>query len=187
MGKYENFTFEWKHIDEKILYFTNPSKVQLRLEVFKIIIPILIIDTIFIVMFYYKFFSVYIFIWLIFIFTIFSFLSVFYKIYRTKNNYLYITSKRILFHWMNWFFKDYVKKISFENVRNINYFTVSFFWKIFWYGNLEIQSSHWWLGDITLYHIENGKMLAHYIDKLISLTPEERKNFSEFDPNYFKK
>lgn len=187
MGKYDNLTFEGKHIDEKILYFSNPSKIQLKIELFKIILPLILVDLIFVLLYFYNVFSFVWFIILFLIFTWFSLFSIFYKIYRTKNNYLYITSKRILFHWMNWFFKDYVKKISFENVRNINYFTVSFFWKIFWYGNIEIQSSHWWHWDITLYHMENWKMIAHYIDKLISLTPEERKNFAEFDKNYFKK
>jgi hypothetical protein len=37
-----------------------------------------------------------------------------------------------------------------------------------------------------VYHIENGKMLTHYIDKVLHLDPEDRKKFSEFDPEYFK-
>jgi hypothetical protein len=29
-------------------------------------------------------------------------------------------------------------------------------------------------------------MLTHYIDKLLHMPQEERKNFAEFDPEYFK-
>ncbi len=87
---------------------------------------------------------------------------------------------------MEWLFKDYVKKISYDNIRNVNYFTWSILGKIFNYGTLEIQSSHWWIGDITVYHIEHGKMLTHYIDKIIHIQAEERSSFPEFDPNYFK-
>lgn len=186
MWKYSSLTFEWKHIDERILYFANPSNARLKIELIKIIFPFLFIIIIFFAFCYYSKISINIFfIFSLIIFLFFSF-TVFYKIYRTKNNYIYITTKRILFHWIDWFFKDYVKKISYENIRNINYFTWSFFWKIFKYWNLEIQSSHWWDWDIKFYHIKNWKMIAHYIDKLISLSPEERKNFKEFDPDYFK-
>lgn len=186
MWRYSNLTFEWKHIDEKILYFANPSKVQLKFEIFKIMIPFLIIIFIFSILFFYWKINFLIFIIFFSILLLFFSISIFYKIYRTRNNYIYITSKRILFHWINWLFRDYVKKINYENIRNINYFTTSFFGKIFWYGSIEIQSSHWWSWDISVYHMEHWKMIAHFIDKLISLTPEERKNFAEFDENYFK-
>lgn len=185
MKKYSNLTFEWKHIDEVVLYFANPSKIQLKIEIFKIFIPFLIIIFILWILFLYKQINLFIFLLIFWIFFLFLSFSVIYKIYRTKKNYIYITSKRIIFYGINWLFKDYVKKINYENIRNINYFTESFFWKIFNYWALEIQSSHWWVWDIMLYHMEYWKMLAHYIDKLVSITKEERLNFPEFNPNYF--
>ncbi|MDP5039065.1 MAG: hypothetical protein NWP80_01305 [Candidatus Gracilibacteria bacterium] len=183
----ENITFEGKHIDEKILHFTKPSKIQTIYENIRILIPVLLIQTLSIFLYNYGILNIIYFIifWIILDFA--TFLTIYYKIYRVNKNFLIITSKRILFHGMEGLFKDYVKKISYDNVRNVNYFTTSILGKIYNYGTLEIQSSHGGLGDITVYNINNGKMLTHYIDKIMHLTPDERTNFGEFDPNYFKK
>ena len=186
MSKWWNITFEGKHIDEKVLHYCRPSKYQTFYEILKIEIPVLLISVIFILVSIYELLSFSITIPLIAILWLISSCTVAYKIYRFKNNYLFITSKRILFHWMEWLFKDYVKKISYSNIRNVNFFTESLFWKIFKYGSLEIQSSHGWEWDITVYHIEHGKMLTHYIDKIMHLSPEQRDEFAEFDPEYFK-
>lgn len=186
MWKYSNLHFNWKHQDEKILYFCKPSNVRLKLELTKLLLPFLIIIGIFSTLFIYKIINIWFLLIAIFSALGFFLFSFFYKTYRYRNNYLYITSKRVLFHWLEWFFKDYIKKISYENIRNINYFTESFMWRIFKYGTLEIQSSHWWEWDIKVYHINHWKMLTHYIDKLISLSKEERVDFREFDPAYFK-
>ena len=178
--------FEWKHADEVILHYAKPSNKQTYYEIFKVLFPMVILGIIFTILMANKIIPVFIAIILYIIFTIGSWLTVWYKLYRASNNYLFITSKRVLFHGMEWLFKDYVKKISYENIRNVNYFTNSILWKIFNYGTLEIQSSHGWEWDITVYHIEHGKMLTHFIDKILHLPSEDRKNFKEFDPEYFK-
>ncbi len=184
--KYSNLYFNWKHEDEKILYFCKPSSVRLKIELAKLLLPFFVIITIFSLLYFYNIINNWILIWVIAVSLFFFLFSFFYKRYRYNNNYLYITSKRILFHGLEWFFKDYVKKINYENIRNINYFTESFIWRVFKYGTLEIQSSHWWVWDITVYHINHWEMLTHYIDKLISLSKEQRVDFGEFDPDYFK-
>lgn len=69
MGKYDNLTFEGKHIDEKILYFSNPSKIQLKIELFKIILPLILVDLIFVLLYFYNVFS---FVWFIILFLIFT-------------------------------------------------------------------------------------------------------------------
>ncbi len=112
--------------------------------------------------------------------------STWYKLHRVKRNYIIITSKRVIFSGLDGFFKDYVKKITFDNIRNVNYFTDSFLGKIYGFGTLEIQSSHNGQSDIHVYHIPHGKLITHYIDKIISLPQEERKDFPAFDPAYFK-
>lgn len=185
-NNFSHITFEWKQIDEVILYACHWSKIQLAYELFKIITPSIIIVLLLIILWVYWFIWLWTLILLILWLLIFWASSSVYKYYRYSHNYLYITSKRILFHWLNWFFWDYVKKINYENIRNVNFFTESFIWRIYKYWTLEIQSSHWWVWDITVYHIESWKMLTHYIDKIISLKPEERNTFSCFDPNYFK-
>lgn len=186
-NRFDTIYFEWKQIDEVVLHACHWSKIQLFFELFKIILPTLVIILIFFVLFLYEILTSGIFIWIIIFLIFLSWLSVIYKIYRYKHNYLYVTSKRILFHWINGLFGDYVKKIHYENIRNINYFTENFVGRIFKYGTLEIQSSHGGLWDITVYHIESGKLLTHYIDKIISLEAEERQHFHAFDANYFKK
>jgi len=178
--------FEWKHADEIILHYAQPSNKQTYYEIFKILLPMTILWVIFTVLMVNKIIPVFIAIILYVIFTVWSGLTIGYKLHRASNNYLYITSKRVLFHGMEWLFKDYVKKISYENIRNVNYFTGSILGKIFNYWTLEIQSSHGWDGDIKVYHIEHGKMLTHFIDKIIHLPQEDRKKFNEFDPEYFK-
>lgn len=186
-NKFSHLYFEWKHVDEVILHYALWSKIQLFYELFKIFAPTVFIIFILSIIVSYGFMSAWFFIISLITLIIISTLSMAYKFYRYKNNYLYITSKRVLFHWINWLFWDYVKKITYENIRNINYFTENFLWKIYKYWRFEIQSSHGWDWDITVYHIENWKMLTHYIDKVMSLKPEERQNFACFDPNYFKK
>jgi len=79
-----------------------------------------------------------------------------------------------------------MKKVTYDNIVNVNYFTESLFWKIFHYWTLHIQTAHSGLWDINVYHVENWKMLTHYIDKLISLSNEDRNDFKEFDESYFK-
>lgn len=185
-GIYDHMSFDGKHVDEIILYFTHPEAIQTKYELLKLVIPMCIIDIIFISLFFADIIWAFILGSIIIITGIFFAFSMFYKIYRAKKNYLYITSKRVLFHGIEWFFNDYVKKISYENIRNINFFTQSFIGKIFNYGTLEIQSSHGGTGDITVYHIKHGKMLTHYIDKLMSLEKHDRQNFQEFNPEYFK-
>lgn len=179
-------TFEGKHKDEIILHYCEPSNKQTYYEIFKILFPLLMLWVILTALMMNGILPEIVVIILFAIFTLWAGLTIWYKLHRASNNYLYITSKRVLFHGMEWLFKDYVKKISYENIRNVNYFTDSILWKIFNYGKLEIQSSHWWEWDIKVYHIENGKMLTHYIDKLLHMPQEDRKNFAEFDPEYFK-
>ena len=179
--------FEWQHIDEVILYYCRPSKAQLYYELSKIWIPFVIIMGLWIVLYLKGIIAIGVMSLLSVILTWLFVFSVFYKIYRARNNYLYITSKRILFHGIEWFFHDYVKKIHYENVRNINYYTESIFWKIFGFWAFEVQTSHGRRGNIRVYHVHHWKMLSHYIDKLISLSPDERKKFGEFDVDYFKK
>lgn len=183
--KWENHSFEWKHVDEVILHYCKPSKKQTVLEIIKIILPIIIIEIFFTALAVKEIIPLFVLIIIFVLLTTSLGLTIWYKLYRAGNNYLYITSKRILFHGMEWLFKDYVKKISYENIRNVNYFTDSLFGKIFKYGSLEIQSSHGWEWDIRVYHIENGKMLTHYIDKIIHLSADQRWEFAEFDPQYF--
>jgi hypothetical protein len=178
--------FEWKQQDEVILHYAHPSKIQTYIEILYVIIPMLISWWIIIALLFNKILPLIVWIILFVVFTTIAWLAIWYKLYRANNNYVIITSKRILFHWIEWLFKDYVKKINYNNVRNVNYFTQSLIGRIFKYWMLEIQSSHWWEGDITVYHIRNGKLLTHYIDKLIHLTSHERDNFSPFDPEYFK-
>ncbi|MCP4523119.1 MAG: PH domain-containing protein [Candidatus Gracilibacteria bacterium] len=184
--KWNNIHFEGKHEDEKILHYCLPSKKQTVYELLKILMPMVFIYVLLTVLMFNDYipFSVGVVIYVIITLGVGG--AVGYKLYRAHNNFLYITSKRILFHGMEGLFKDYVKKISYDNVRNVNYFTGSILGKIFNYGTLEIQSSHGGIGDITVYHIDNGKMLTHYIDKLIHIPVEERGNFPEFDANYFK-
>lgn len=178
--------FDGKHADEVILHFCKPSNKQTYYEIIKILLPMLILLVIFTTMLVNEILPKVIVMVLFFIFTVGTGLTIWYKLYRASNNYLYITSKRILFHGMEWLFKDYVKKISYENIRNVNYFTDCILWKLFNYGTLEIQSSHWGEWDIKVYHIDNGKMLTHYIDKLLHMPLEERRGFSEFNAEYFK-
>lgn len=179
-------TFEGKHKDEIILHYCEPSNKQTYYEIFKILFPLLLLWVILTALMMNGILPEIAVIILFAIFTLWAGLSIWYKLHRASNNYLYITSKRVLFHGMEWLFKDYVKKISYENIRNVNYFTDSILWKIFNYGTLEIQSSHGWEWDIKVYHIEHGKMLTHYIDKLLHMPQDERINFAEFNPEYFK-
>lgn len=186
MPSWRHIHFEGKHIDEKVLHFARPAKVQTIFEVFQVLIPLLVIVIIFISTWSLELLSWASTLFIIILISLFAGITIGYKLYRAKRNYLYVTSKRILFHGIEWLFKDYVKKITYENIRNVNYSTDSLLWKIFWYGTLSIQSSHGGEGDITVYHINYGKMITHYIDKVISLTPEQRSEFAEFDASYFK-
>lgn len=184
--KFADLSFEWKHMDEVVLHYCRPCAVQTKYELLKLIIPMMIVDIILVSLFFSGALSLLLMVSGIWIIAFFFTYSIFYKTYRAKNNYLFITSKRVLFHGIEWFFKDYVKKISIENIRNINFFTESMIGRMFDYGTLHIQSSHGGKWDIKVYHIKDGKMLTHYIDKLMSLSPENRSKFSEFDPDYFK-
>jgi len=186
MPNWSNITFEWKHVDEKVLHFTRPSGKQTFLEILKIVIPVIFIEGVFVFIGIKEFLSPWISVSIVIAIFIFTLVSIWYKLYRSKRNFLYITSKRILFHGIEWLFNDYMKKVTYDNIVNVNFFTTSLFWKIFWYGTLKIQTAHSWTWDISVYHIENGKMLTHYIDKLISLSSDERKEFNEFDVSYFK-
>jgi hypothetical protein len=186
MPNWSNINFEWKHVDEKVLHFTRPSKKQTLFEILKILIPVIFIEIIFIFLWLKEIISWNINSFIIVFIALFTIFSIWYKVYRSRRNYLYITSKRILFHWIEWFFHDYVKKVTYDNIVNVNYSTESIFWKIFSYWTLYIQTAHSGLWDISVYHVENWKMLTHYIDKLVSLNSEERNNFSEFDASYFK-
>ena len=184
-GKYKHLHFEGQHVDEVILYYCRPSWVQLKYELLKLFLPLLLINSIFIILVSYQILNMIFSLFLCGITTVLFLLSMAFKIYRARNNYLYVTSKRVLFHGIEWFFKDYIKKINYENIRNINYFTESFIGKLFNFWAFEIQSSHGGAGDIKVYHIHHGKMLTHYIDKLMSLSSEQRANFAEFDIDYF--
>lgn len=186
MPSWRHIHFEWQHVDEKILHFARPSAKQTVLEVLNIVLPLCIIITIILLLWLWWY------LWILWTFLLCLFViapastTIFYKLYRAKRNFLFITSKRVLFHWVEGLFRDYMKKITYENIRNVNYSTDSLWGKIFWYGTLRVQSSHGGEGDITVYHIEHGKMLTHYIDKIISLSQEDRNNFTEFDYSYFK-
>ena len=91
-------TFEGKHADEKILHFCRPSGYQTFYEILKIIIPVLLIIFISIVLALYNVLSIGLMSGFIVILILFSTFTVIYKMYRAKNNFLFITSKRILFH-----------------------------------------------------------------------------------------
>jgi membrane protein YdbS with pleckstrin-like domain len=98
MSKWDKISFEGKHIDEKVLHYCRPSKYQTFYEILKIEIPVLLISIIFILVSLYEILSFSITLPIIALLWVVSSLTVAYKIYRSKNNYLFITSKRILFH-----------------------------------------------------------------------------------------
>ena len=112
--------FEWKHADEVILHYAQPSNKQTYYEIFKILFPLLILGIIFTALMMNGILPEIVVIILFAVFTLWAGLTIWYKLHRAGNNYLYITSKRVLFHGMEWIFKDYVKKISYENIRNVN-------------------------------------------------------------------
>lgn len=186
MEKWTQKSFEWKHADEKVLHFSHPHKMQTIWEISRIVFAFLFVGLILILIWstgiMWK--SVLVFIGIM-IFWVTAF-SVWFKLYRAKRNYLYITSKRILFHGIRWLFKDHVRKITLDNVRNVDFQTESLLWKIFWFGTLIVQTANDTWGDNKIWHIQDAKMLTHYIDKVISLSQEERNNFAEFDASYFK-
>lgn len=186
MPNWSHMSFEGKHIDEKILHFSGPSPIRTGYEVFRILFPSIIVTIIIIFLGLYRMMSSWMTVVLVVGIFMFMAFSTWYKLHRVKRNYVIITSKRVIFSGLDWWFKDYVKKITFDNIRNVNYFTDSFLGKLYGFGTLEIQSSHNGQSDIHVYHIPNGKLITHYIDKIISLEPEKRKDFAEFDPAYFK-
>ncbi len=186
MPHWSHLSFEWKHVDEKILHFSGPSPIRTRYEVFRILFPSVIVTIIIIFLGVYSILSSATTTFLVIGILLFMAFSTWYKLHRVKRNYIIITSKRVIFSGLDGFFKDYVKKITFDNIRNVNYFTDSFLGKIYGFGTLEIQSSHNGQSDIHVYHIPHGKLITHYIDKIISLPQEERKDFPAFDPAYFK-
>ena len=99
MNLYDNIHFEGKHEDEKILHFCRPASMQLKYELFKLTFPIFCIAAIFIALYVFDIIlSFFIIISILIALIVLSTFSIFYKIYRSKNNYLYITSKRVLFH-----------------------------------------------------------------------------------------
>lgn len=186
MPNWSDLSFEGKHVDEKILHFSGPSPIRTRYEVFRILFPSILVTILVVALGVYQVISIGATIGLVLVLMIFMAFSTWYKLHRVKRNYVIITSKRVIFAGLDGLFKDYVKKITFDNIRNVNYFTDSFLGKLYGFGTLEIQSSHNGQSDIHVYHIPYGKLITHYIDKIISLDPEKRKDFPEFDPEYFK-
>lgn len=186
MGKWSHIKFEGKHVDETVLHFAHPAKVQTVFEISKLVFAILIVEAIIYgvgqvdIVSSGVITSIMLAIWVV------GFFSIFYKIYRTKNNFLYITSKRIIFHGINGFFGDHVRKITLDNIRNVDFRTESLLWRICGYGTLMVQTSNDTGWDNHIWHINDAKLLTHYIDKIISLDLEERSKFSEFDASYFK-
>ncbi len=186
MPNWEHINFEWKHSDEKVLHFAHPAKVQTVLELSKLVFALLVVEAIIYIIGRTELLSwsmVYLIMGIILVIGI---LSLLYKFYRTKNNFLYITSKRIIFHWINGLFWDHVRKITLDNIRNVDFRTESLLWRIFWYGTLMVQTSNDTGWDNHIWHINDAKLLTHYIDKIISLDLEERSKFNEFDATYFK-
>ena len=186
MSKWEHIKFEGKHADEKVLHFAHPAKVQTIFEISKLVFALLVVELIIFSIWQINIISLWVItsimgaVWLI------GLLSIFYKSYRTKNNFLYITSKRIIFHGINGLFWDHVRKITLDNIRNVDYRTESLLGRIFGYGTLMVQTSNDTGWDNHIWHINDAKLLTHYIDKIISLSLEERINFNEFDASYFK-
>jgi len=79
-----------------------------------------------------------------------------------------------------------MRKITLDNIRNVDYRTESLFGRIFGYGTLVVQTANDTGWDNHIWHIKDARMLTHYVDKLMSLSIEDRKDFSEFDASYFK-
>lgn len=187
MPLYSHISFEGKHIDEKVLHIARPARIQTVYEMIRVGLPALVTIILLIILFSYQIIALST-LWIV---TggilLFLIITLSYKLYRVRRNYLYITSKRVLFHGIEGLFRDYVKKITLDNIRNVNYFTEHVVGKIAGYGTLEIQSSHDGMSNIIVYHIPHGKLLTHYIDKIISLSPDDRAQFPEFDPDYFRK
>ncbi len=186
MPNWSHIQFEGKHVDEKVLHFAWPAKAQTVLEVSKIVIALLVIELIVFAIFLSGLISWWILASIMIGLFVIAGISILYKLYRIKNNFLYVTSKRIMFHGINGLFGDHMRKITLDNIRNVDYRTESLFWRIFWYGTLVVQTANdtWW--DNHIWHIKDARMLTHYIDKLMSLWTEERKDFNEFDASYFK-
>ena len=186
MPNWSHITFEGKHSDEKVLHFAHPAKIQTVSEVSKLVFALIVVEIIIYILWRSEILSNGI------VFSIMAgvfvlwVLSTLYKIYRTKNNFLYITSKRIIFHGINGLFWDHVRKITLDNIRNVDFRTESLLGRIFGYGTLIVQTSNDTGWDNQIWHINDAKLLTHYIDKIISLKLEERSNFNEFDSAYFK-
>jgi len=183
----QDIYFDWKQEEEKILHFCWTSKIQLFLELLKIAFPSIAIVSLVWVIIIFNFVPLFWGIILMILFWSIWLFSILYKKYRYKQNYFIITSKRILFHGTNWWFWDYIRKINIEKRVDTNFYTKSIFWRIFKYWTLKVRSETWWIKwEIKIYHLVYGKMISHYIDKLCSLSEEERKVFNSFDPDYFK-
>jgi hypothetical protein len=131
MPSWKHIHFEGQHIDEKILHFARPSKKQTVLEVLNVILPLCIILGVILLFSIGKYISLLWTVLLMLIEIIPASGTIFYKLYRAKRNFLFITSKRVLFHGVEGLFRDYMKKITYENIRNVNYYTDSIWGKIF--------------------------------------------------------
>lgn len=186
MAKWEHIKFEGKHADEKVLHFAHPAKTQTIFEISKLVFALLVVELIIFSIWQVGILSSWVIIFVMITIWIIGILSILYKTYRTKHNFVYITSKRIIFHGINGLFWDHVRKITLDNIRNVDYRTESLLWRICGYGTIMVQTSNdtWW--DNHIWHINDAKLLTHYIDKIISLTLEERAEFNEFDASYFK-
>ncbi len=186
MPNWSHIQFEGKHVDEKVLHFARPAKAQTILEVSKMLIALLLIEGVILGIFWLGISSLMFTLWSLIVIAVIAGISIFYKLYRIRHNFLYITSKRIMFHGIEGLFGDHMRKITLNNVRNVDYKTESLIGKICGYGTLVVQTANDTGGENHIWHIHDARMLTHYIDKLISLSPEERSEFSEFDASYFK-
>ena len=186
MPNWSHITFEGKHSDEKVLHFAHPAKIQTIFEVSKLILALFVVELIIFLIWKTEIVSSSMMISIMLIIGIIGIISICYKLYRTKHNYLYITSKRIIFHGINGIWWDHVRKITLDNIRNVDYRTESLIGRIFGYGTLMVQTANDTGWDNNIWHINDAKLLTHYIDKIISLSPEERSSFNEFDASYFK-
>lgn len=186
MPNWSHIHFEGKHVDEKVLHFARPAKAQTILEVSKIIIALIVIELVMTGIYWLGLFSWGLTILVMSVLGVIAIISIFYKLYRIKRNFLYITSKRIMFHGINGLFGDHMRKITLSNIRNVDYQTESLLGRICGYGTLIVQTANDTGGDNHIWHINDARMLTHYIDKLISLKEEDRSEFNEFDASYFK-
>jgi len=101
MPNWSHIHFEGKHIDEKVLHFAGPARAQTILEVSKLIIALIFIELIVFSIYWSSLMGLGLTITIMAALLLVAASSIIYKLYRIKNNFLYVTSKRIMFHGIN--------------------------------------------------------------------------------------